>query len=409
MTLKGKIYPSPVLLVWGIIKSGHCKTAGFRCAARDGTDQNLLLSTMNFDHGFISEVETAIASGSAERRADILRGVTDLFITGAHTFSDREIALFDEVITRLAVQIEVSARALLAVRLAPIRNAPPQTIRTLAFDDAIDVASPVLSHSERLDDADLIENVRHKSHGHMLAISRRSRLSEAVTDVLVERGDRQVLISTVGNRGAKFSNAGFSILVQRADDDPELTICVGGRSEIPPYLFRHLLARASHAVRVKLEAMHPEALLEVRQAVAEVSARIESETLAPSVRAAATPASPVAGGSAPLTDVDLQKLANAGSLREISSALAQMCELPMAFVEQAVMQKGSETLLVLARAAALSWPTVKAILMMRGDKRSFADNDVAQSLASYERLKSQTAQEILRFYRTREKGSLQSA
>ena len=81
----------------------------------------------------------------------------------------------------------------------------------------------------------------------------------------------------------------------------------------------------------------------------------------------------------------------------------------MAFVEQAVMQKGSETLLVLARAAALSWPTVKAILMMRGDKRSFADSEVAQSLASYERLKAQTAQEILRFYRTREKGSLQNA
>ena len=365
---------------------------------------------MNFNHEFIGEVETAIASGSAERRADILRGVTDLFITGAPTFSDREIALFDEVITRLAVQIEVSARALLAVRLAPIRNAPPQTIRTLAFDDAVDVASPVLSHSERLNDADLIENVRHKSHGHMLAISRRPHLSEAVTDALVERGDRQVLISTVGNRGAKFSNAGFSILVQRADDDAELTICVGGRSEIPPYLFRHLLARASHAVRVKLEAMHPEALLEVRQAVAEVSARIESETLAPSAGADATKASPVvASGSAPLGDVDLQKLANTGNLREISSALAQMCELPMAFVEQAVMQKGSETLLVLARAAALSWPTVKAILMMRGDKRSLADNEVAQSLASYERLKAQTAQEILRFYRTREKGSLQSA
>ena len=121
--------------------------------------------------------------------------------------------------------------------------------------------------------------------------------------------------------------------------------------------------------------MHPEALLEVRQAVAEVSPRMESETSAPSVRAAATPASPIAGGSAPLTDVDLQKLADAGSLREISSALAQMCELRWHSSNKPVIQKGSETLLVLARAAALSWPTVKANLMMRGDKRSFADHD----------------------------------
>ena len=132
----------------------------------------------------------------------LLRRVTDLFIVGANRYSDEEIAAFDDIIGRLAVEIEISARALLAVRLAPIANAPPKTIRALAFDDFIEVARPILIQSERLDDPTLVENAKNKGQEHLLAISQRRVLSEAVTDVLVARGDQQVVLSTAENRGA---------------------------------------------------------------------------------------------------------------------------------------------------------------------------------------------------------------
>ena len=48
----------------------------------------------------------------------------------------------------------------------------------------------MLSQSERLDDKTLIENARSKSQAHLLAISTRQALSGAVTDVLVQRGNR---------------------------------------------------------------------------------------------------------------------------------------------------------------------------------------------------------------------------
>ncbi len=133
----------------------------------------------------------------------LLRRVTDLFIVGANRYSDEEIAAFDDIIGRLAVEIEISARALLAVRLAPIANAPPKTIRALAFDDSIEVARPILIQSERLDDPTLVENAKNKGQEHLLAISQRRVLSEAVTDVLVARGDQQVVLSTAENRGAR--------------------------------------------------------------------------------------------------------------------------------------------------------------------------------------------------------------
>ncbi|MGE5164210.1 MAG: DUF2336 domain-containing protein [Sphingobacteriales bacterium] len=101
------------------------------------------------------------------------------------------------MLRRLAADIEVKARAKLAHRLAEMKNAPPVLIRSLAFDDAIEVAEPVLIHSERLTDDDLVENATTKSQDHLFAIAQRLKLSEKVADVLVERGDDRVVHKVV--------------------------------------------------------------------------------------------------------------------------------------------------------------------------------------------------------------------
>src|SRR6202043_3405555 len=105
----------------------------------------------------LDELQTTLAHGTVARRVETLRRVTDLFIDGAEDFSDDQIGLFDDVFQCLMDHIETPAKALLANRLATINTAPPQTIRTLAFDDLIEVAAPVLSRSERLDDDTLNE------------------------------------------------------------------------------------------------------------------------------------------------------------------------------------------------------------------------------------------------------------
>jgi uncharacterized protein (DUF2336 family) len=102
---------------------------------------------MTADLALIQEVANAVANGAVSQRSEMVRRVTDLFIVGLAQYSDEEVSLFDEVFTRLAVQIEISARALLAVRLAPIPKAPPNIIRALAFDDEIDVAGAFLGTS----------------------------------------------------------------------------------------------------------------------------------------------------------------------------------------------------------------------------------------------------------------------
>ena len=74
------------------------------------------------------------------QRAEVLMQIADLFVGNSPRYTDSEIGLFDNIITRLAAEIEVSVRSLLAQRLAPIANAPINIIRILANDDEIKIA-----------------------------------------------------------------------------------------------------------------------------------------------------------------------------------------------------------------------------------------------------------------------------
>ena len=196
----------------------------------------------------IDDLERALATGSEAQRIDMLSRITDLFLADADRYSGAQIHLFDEVIGKLTSAIEAKARAKLAARLAHARTAPKGVIRMLAFDDDIDVARPVLTSSERLADADLLDNARTKGQSHLLAISERKVLSEAVTEVLVERGDRRVARSLARNVGARFSDAGFRMLVKRTAGDDALAMQVGARRDLPRQHFLSLLEQASAAV-----------------------------------------------------------------------------------------------------------------------------------------------------------------
>ena len=129
---------------------------------------------------FLQELTEAVLRGSPESRARALWHATDLLIAGRYT--EDQIWVFGEVIGRLADEIELAARAKLAKLLANSDNAPFNIVMILAFDDSIDVAGPVLQHSQRLDAKTLVTNIRTKGQPHLLAISKRCSIPVAVTD-----------------------------------------------------------------------------------------------------------------------------------------------------------------------------------------------------------------------------------
>jgi uncharacterized protein (DUF2336 family) len=349
----------------------------------------------------LDELQSTLAHGTVARRVETLRRVTDLFLNGAVDYSDDQVALFDDVFQCLIRHIEVSARALLSNRLAPIDTAPPQTIRTLAFDDIIEVAGPVLTQSMRLDDATLIENARSKSQAHLMAISKRKVLSDAVTDVLVQRGNDEVVHSTVNNPGAELSERSFTRLVNRAEGDDEIATCLGLRPSVPRHLYLKLLAKASDTVRHRLEAANPKQAAEVPTAVQEATRRARSATSAMTQQTAIAHAlvrSLFEDGR--LDEHQLAQFAESGKFDEANAAIAALANVSVMIAENMMIESRAEGVMILCKVSGTSWSTVRAIINMRDDLAGGGEpTDLNACKDIYERLRPSTAQQVLRFHR----------
>jgi uncharacterized protein (DUF2336 family) len=346
----------------------------------------------------IDELNEAVALGTFDRRAKILQRITELFAAASAHYSEAQIALFDDVLMRIAESIELSARAALAKRLAQEPRAPTNVSRFLASHEAIDVAGPLLERSPRLDNDTLIAAARSKSQQHLLAISKRASLDEAVTDVLVERGDKTVVLSAAGNPGARFSDNGYARLTTRSEGDDELTACLGLRRDIPPRHLMRLLAKASQAVRDKLAAANPSLAPLIDEAVSEAAKTVldQAQVVVRDYTAARRriEALRAAGG---LGESEVVAFAKAHQFEETAAALAVLCDLPIETVEQALNQEPPDAVLIMAKALGMSRETVKAILRMRAGGRGISPGELEQCLDAFTRLRAAIAKQIIKF------------
>lgn len=348
----------------------------------------------------ITELEDAISCGSVDRRLDTLRRVCDLFETGASMYSDEQVELFDDVIGRLAASIEAKARIELSNRLAPIANAPFNVVKSLAADDMIEVAGPVLAQCARLDDVDLIGTARGKGQGHLLAITQRASLSEAVTDVLVTRGDREVIHSVAKNDGARFSDAAYSVLVERSANDDVLAQHVGVRADIPRRHFVNLLAQASASVQKKLVAANPQAADHIRHVVAGIEDKLKAAQARDYTAARARVEGLRRAGK--LGESEVHSFAKSEKFEETAVALALVCGLPTEAVEQALLDERPDMVLIIAKAMGYSWATAKLMLLLRTGGRGASQHDLDLALQSFDRLQVSTAQRAVKFYQSRQ-------
>jgi uncharacterized protein (DUF2336 family) len=334
----------------------------------------------------------------------VLQRVTDLFVAGSRRHSGSEIAVFDDVLTRLAAEIETKALAQLSRTMAKLDNAPPKLVRRLAFDDAIVVAAPVLASSPRLTDSDLIENASTKSQDHLYAIAQRLKLTEAVTDVLIARGDRRVVRRTARNQGARFSLAGYDKLVKYARNDSNLACTIGQRTDIPRQCFLKLLETASANVREKLEAINPQAAPVIRDTVAEVAVSMQHEVREASRHhAGASRDARHLFRAHALSETHVHRPATSQQFEKTAAALSLLGPFPIDLVERALIDKGTDMILILVRAAGCSWTTAKATLMMHAAGRCLSQQDMEAAFKSFEKLSSATARRVVKFYERRGK------
>jgi|HubBroStandDraft_6_1064221.scaffolds.fasta_scaffold113344_2 uncharacterized protein (DUF2336 family) len=349
----------------------------------------------------IDELEEAIAKHDLHRRAAVMRRLTDFFIVDGAGLSEEHVATFDDVMSRLIVAIDKSARAEFGEMLTRHPNAP-KTSRILALDDEIAVAAPVLAHSRSLDDATLIETAKTKSQDHLFAITLRQSIGEAVTDVLVERGNSKVVVSAAGNPGAKFSDFGATTLATRSRDDAELALRVWSRSDIPRQHLLSLFSTATEEVRKQLETADRKNAHLNRSIIAQARNQIQAKMREGSASYAAAQASIEAlHRSGELTGERLLEFAQQGKFDEVTVALALMCDLPVGHIERAIMHHQADHLIVLAKAIGLSWETTKAILGMHSPGKAAMTAKLETHCASFAKLQPKSAVAAMQFYRLR--------
>lgn len=354
----------------------------------------------------IDDLEHIIADKNIGKRAVMLRRVTDLFVMTSGKLSDEQIALFDDVMGRLLEEIETSARAAFGHLLAMVPDAPPKVVRTLALDDAIDVAGDILTHSQRLDDLTLVESAKTKSQEHLLAIACRKMLSESVTDILVARGDRQVALHTAKNPGAAFSEFGYSTLVRRSLSDDDLAMCIWMRPEIPRQHLLKLFADASESVKLKLTSKDPHKADCILEIVAQASQQIQTKVRERSPDfAAAHHYVQLLHTAGELGETQLAEFARASKFDETTVALSFICDLPIALIEGAFVDEQSEQIIVIAKATGLSWETVKVMLRLQAKTKNGLAPKFERSFETFTRLKVETAKKAIRFYRLRKQAT----
>lgn len=359
---------------------------------------------------FVTEIEQAIASGDAERRTRSLRELTQLFLALASKLNDAHVSVFDEVIIRLARDVDSEVRGELSACLADIGNAPVKIVKDLALDSNVVVAEPVLERSTRLTDDDLLAIAGGKEQGHLLAVSRRGALSERVTDALVNRGDGQVVRAVAQNKGAKFSERALSSLVEKAQGDNELRDLLEKRPDVPG---ERLTATPAPAKPQKQAAPKPspEAAAQVRRMEAAVA------RLATSMVTSAAPSRDISSAlerlartakGKPIEEVRAANWMRADKIDDALAAIAHNAGLPGTTVVRAYDTPEYEPLLLVTRAARYSWNTFKLLLTAR-DGKGPSPEVLKTSFEAFQQLSQANAQQLGRLIGMRDADAAASA
>ncbi len=351
----------------------------------------------------IPGLDEIIKHGDPSRRAEAARQIAELYLQAAARLRPDHIDLFDGVLINLVPDTEIASRVDLAERLSVIVNAPRALVGQLAREDEILIAGPLLRRSPVIDEGALLEIARIKGQGHLLAMSERPTLSPDLTDVIVRRGDREVVRRAAGNAGALFSQTGYSTLIKRAGQDGVLTLKVGQRDDLSDQQLKDLLAGSIDIIRRRLlEVVKPARQAAIKQAMSEISGvpePVESRRdFAPAQRTILA-----LHNAGELNEAALLGFAKTYKYEESVAALAAMSGVKIATLDRLITGDRHDPILIVGKAVGLEWATVRALILLRlGVHRVPSPTDIESARVNFTRLMPSTAERVVNFWQTRQ-------
>jgi hypothetical protein len=341
----------------------------------------------------ITELDVAVKVGSPERGDQILKQVTNLFLSNVDRLGEPQIGVLDDVLVRLIERTAAESLAQLSEALSKVELAPRETVRKLAFHNDPLVAAPVLRNSNRVSEKDLVEIARTLSQQHLLAISERRTLNEALTDTLMRHGDINVSNALAHNSGARFSECGYATLIGRAERDESLTEKLGLRLDIPANLLRELLAMATDMVRARFLTA-PRPVAREKRSVQASAVKVRPSRVDYTQALNQVVALNRAGK---LNDSTVNRFAVREEYTNVLAALSCILELRIEAIEPLIESDRLYGLIVACRAARLSWSTTTMIVHNRPGCPPVTKRELEQGREVFDALLLSIAQWTIRF------------
>jgi Uncharacterised protein conserved in bacteria (DUF2336) len=351
----------------------------------------------------LAELKSLAEERSAEKRADLLHKIADLFFAGIDEHSDAERILFNEVIENIVDQISRAARIDVATNLATQAGFPIKVVRKLANDDDIEIAGPVIQGSPDLDDNDLIAIACKGADGHLAVIAGRDRLSEGITDVLVDRGSRGVVHKVSHNHGARFSNGGMLALVNKARDDLQLQIALVNRPDLTKNAVDNLLPIITAALAFSLAERGYDVSSKLPPHLVE-HARRQFELAMANRNQQSIAAYHVFGqflaGRLSLEEA-LLRIVECEQMLEVAALLAYPTRLDRHLLMGVLSAGPEQNAMVLLRAIDQPWSTASKVLALRAKKQRIRQFTAPVAEKDYLAVDVTAAKRILRFLQVR--------
>ncbi|GGB35918.1 hypothetical protein GCM10011316_05080 [Roseibium aquae] len=327
-------------------------------------------------------------------RKSLVAAVTDLFLSADDDHVEEVSLIFGDIVMHVLGQLEHETRLALAKRVGRHRSAPHKLMKELA-QDTIEIARPVLEDSPVLKMSDLVDVAATQSMDHLSAIAGRSNLDEAVTEVLVDRGDSSVLTKVTANPGAHFADTTYLRLVDKAKADPDIQSALVQRTDMPEEAARMLVPFLSKELTERIKELNVDgALVQVmaERAAAEVAARAQ--------RAQQTRdqinqlIKDVAAGKTKIDDA-VSYFAKSDRAAELGILLAKVSNLPAAGVSRLVYTESDKALSIICKANGVTQSAYKHILTMRAKHLRMGGLELNAALQRYSALTDSSAQKSL--------------
>jgi len=340
---------------------------------------------------------------SSEARRELLREVTGSLGSRASVLSGEDAAELDRILASVAADFSVEVRTEFAKLVAASTTRFCHSAEQFALDE-IEVAAPVLRHSQSLSEDVLLRVVNEKSQQHLMAVTQRSTVSPLVSHALVERGGDEVVSSLLGNEGAAIADNTYDMVMERADASPALQAGLVRRKSVLLDLLNELYLKTEADLRreilAKFGEVKPEELEKAfersRSRVTTRYRRLPEDMADARKRLAALEAQRL------LVPPVLASLLREGLASRTAFILsfAKLADVEFEVVQQAVDAPDLDTLALLSRGANFD-RGLFVTLAVGLDKSSTGLAKAEQYGALYESVPVQAAQRALRFWKVR--------